>query len=65
MLAAVGVFAICGGAFQWGFFMNHRKAQFFVRLIGTTATRAFYIVLGSALAVAGVLIALGIVPIKG
>jgi hypothetical protein len=56
-----GIFGICGGLFQWEFFMNHRKAKFMIGLIGRTGSRVFYVVLGAGLTVAGVLIALGIV----
>ena len=61
LFAAAGVFAVCGAIFQWAFFMNHRKAQFLIRLIGIQGTRIFYAVLGTALSVLGVLIAFGIV----
>ena len=60
-LAACGVFAICGAGFDWEWFMNHRKAQFFVRLLGRTGTRVFYGLLGTALVVLGVLMALGFI----
>jgi hypothetical protein len=60
LLVAIGVFAVSGAVFQWDFFMNHPKARFFVRLIGLRGTRIFYALLGTALAVMGVLIVLGI-----
>jgi hypothetical protein len=64
ILVACGVFAICGAGFDWEFFMNNRKAQFFVRLFGRTGTRIFYGFLGSAIVVVGVLIVTGIIPVK-
>jgi len=56
-----GIFAICGAVFNWDWFMNHRKARFFVRLVGRTGARIFYGFLGATLAVLGVLIGLGII----
>ncbi|MFH1230443.1 MAG: immunity 17 family protein [Planctomycetota bacterium] len=61
ILTACGVFAICGAAFDWEFFMNHRKARFFIRLFGRTGARIFYGLLGIILVVIGVLIAIGII----
>ncbi|MEO0947389.1 MAG: immunity 17 family protein [Cyanobacteria bacterium J06641_5] len=61
VLAGCGIFAICGAAFNWDWFMNHRKARFLVRLVGRTGARLFYGFLGSTLVVLGVLIGLGIV----
>lgn len=60
-VAAVGVFAICGGVFDWDFFMNHRKARFFIRLLGRTGARIFYGLLGSGLVVTGTLMVMGII----
>ena len=48
-MAGCGVFSICGGVFDWDWFMDHRKAQFFVGLLGRTGTRIFYIPVGAAL----------------
>ncbi len=61
ILIAIGVFALCGAAFDWEFFMNHRKARFFIRILGRPGTRIFYGLLGSALVVVGALIAIGII----
>lgn len=58
---AGGAFAICGAVFDWEWFMNHRKAQFFVRLFGRPATRVFYGLLGTALVVLGLLMVMGII----
>jgi immunity protein 17 of polymorphic toxin system len=61
VIAASGAFAICGAALDLEFFMNHRKAQLFVRMFGRNGARAFYGLMGSGLVVLGVLIALGII----
>lgn len=60
-LAALGAFAICGAAFNWEWYMNHWKVRFFVRLFGRTGARVFYGLLGTALVVVGVLMAMGTV----
>jgi len=60
IIVAAGAFAICGAAFDWDWFINHRKARFFVTLFGRTGTRIFYGILGSALVVLGALLATGI-----
>ena len=57
---ASGIFAILGAFFQWSFFMNHRKAQFFIKLLGVQGTRVFYGVLGVALLIFGVLMAFNV-----
>ncbi|HEX9729996.1 MAG TPA: Imm17 family immunity protein [Gemmatimonadales bacterium] len=60
-LIGIGAFAIAGAVMRWPFFMEHRKAQFFIKIMGQTGTRVFYVVLGlgfllvGGLAVAGVL----------
>lgn len=61
VFAACGAFAICGAAFDWEWFMSHRKARFFVRLFGRTGTRVFYGLLGTGLVVLGVLMAMGVI----
>lgn len=61
LFVAVGIFSICGGVFNWEWFMNNRKAQLWVSLIGRGPTRIFYIILGLVLSTLGVLMGLGIV----
>lgn len=61
VLVAAGLFSVCGGAMNWGFFMRSRKAQGMVRLMGETGARGFYIVLGLVITVLGGLIAAGVV----
>lgn len=60
-IVAAGIFSICGAAFNWDWFMNHRKARFLVRVAGRTGARIFYGTLGATLAVLGTLLALGII----
>jgi hypothetical protein len=59
ILVATGLFALCGAGFAWEWFMNHRKARFFVGLFGRTGARIFYALLGTGLVVLGTLITLG------
>lgn len=61
IIAGCGLFSVCGAAFDWEFFMNHRKARRLVRLVGRTGARIFYGILGGSLAVAGLLMAAGII----
>ena len=60
-IAAAGVFSAVGAALDWDWFMNHRKAQRLVRLMGRGGARAFYGLLGLTLVVVGVLMVLGII----
>lgn len=60
-ISLCGAFAICGAAFDWDWFMNHRKAQMFVSWFGRVGARVFYGLLGTVLVVLGALLALGIV----
>lgn len=43
---AVGIFSLCGAIYDWDFFMNDYKAQFFVKLFGRNGARIFYGALG-------------------
>ena len=61
LIGGCGVFAICGAAFDWEWFMNHRKARLFVRLLGRGGARVLYGVLGTAMVVVGVLMATGVI----
>jgi hypothetical protein len=60
ILVAAGIFSICGAAFDWDFFINSRKARFFVSTFGRTGARVFYGVLGLVIVVLGTLITAGI-----
>jgi hypothetical protein len=59
IMAAIGVFSISGGVFNWDWFMNHRKAWLFVKIFGRTGARIFYGLLGTFLVVVGVVMGLG------
>jgi len=61
VMIAAGSFAICGAAFDWDFFMNSRKAQFWIMLLGRPGTRIFYGLLGAIVVVVGVLAMLGMI----
>ena len=61
ILAAAGVFSVCGAAFDWDWFMESAKGRAFVALFGRSGARIFYTILGAGLVVLGVLLALGIV----
>jgi len=56
-----GVIAVIGAGFDWDWFMNHRKTQFFNRIFGRTGARIVYALLGTSLIVVGVMLALGII----
>jgi len=62
-LIACGSFGFLGGALDWSYFMESRKAQFFVRFLGRGGTRAFYVLLGAALVALGVCGLLGYVDL--
>ncbi len=59
-IAAIGGFCIAAAAFDWNFFMNHRKARVFVELFGRGGARIFYGALGLAIGIVGVLVGMGI-----
>ena len=46
ILIASGVCTIFCAFMDYGWFMNHRKAAFFVAIFGRNGTRVFYIILG-------------------
>jgi uncharacterized membrane protein len=55
LIIGAGLFSIAGGVFAWPFFMNHRKAQFFVRLMGFNGARGLYVVLGAIICFFGIM----------
>ena len=55
---AAGVFSITCAYKEYGWFMNHRKAKFMCKVLGRKGARIFYMVLGSAIALGGVLVLL-------
>lgn len=64
VLVICGVFSICGAVLNWDWFMNNRRARFFVSIFGRNGARMFYGLLGSALVVVGFLLALGVIESK-
>jgi hypothetical protein len=61
LLVLAGLFAMAGGVFDWEWFMNNRKAQALVNLLGRGGARLFYVILGLAIAILGLLITFGVV----
>lgn len=59
LIVGFGLFSIAGGAFAWPFFMNHRKAQLFVRMLGYNGARGLYVVLGAIICFCGVMVLAG------
>lgn len=55
-----GLFASLCAAFDFEWFMNHRKARFFVKILGRTGARIFYIALGAGILVLGSLVLFGV-----
>ena len=55
----IGILALCGGIFNWDWYMNHRKARFMVNLFTRNGARFFYALVGTALIVYGVLLLMG------
>lgn len=51
-----GIFSITCAAFNFDWFMNARKAQFFVKILTRTGARIFYIILGIGLITLGILL---------
>jgi hypothetical protein len=58
-----GGFGITCATFDWDWFMLAPKARFWIRILGRTGTRWFYVLLGSAFVVAGLLVAAGVLTL--
>jgi hypothetical protein len=58
LVAAAGVFSCCGAGFDWDWFMGSSKARLIVMILGRTGGRIFYGLLGAALVIGGIVIAL-------
>lgn len=54
LLILAGAFSFFCSFMNYPFFMNHRKAVTMRRILGDTLTRVFYMILGIALVVAGI-----------
>ena len=61
LLVGGGLFSIAGAIFNWNWFMESRKARWIVRLFGRGGARAFYAVLGTVVAVVGILLLAGVI----
>lgn len=46
LLFGAGAFTIVGAVMDWNWFMNSRRARFFVAIFGRMGARIFYILLG-------------------
>jgi hypothetical protein len=58
---AIGLFTVIAAAMDWGWFMNHPKARLVCGICGRGGARIFYVVLGAAFIVVGVLFATGVI----
>ena len=61
---AAGGFGITCATFDWDWFMLAPKARFWIRILGRTGTRWFYVLLGSAFVVLGLLVAAGVLTLQ-
>jgi hypothetical protein len=59
LVALIGLFSMAGGLFDWNWFMTNRRAWLFVKLLGRTGARVFYVLLGLGLIILGILGAYG------
>ena len=60
LVIAIGIFSICGAAFDWDFFLNNYKARFFVTILGRTGARMFYGIFGLVIVIVGALTTVGV-----
>lgn len=61
LLIIVGLFSLVCAIGNWDWYMNSRKAQFMVKIMGRNGARAFYAILGIGLATFGGLMSAGAV----
>jgi hypothetical protein len=61
MVALAGAFSVLGAWRNWDWFFAYPPAPIFVALLGRKGARVFYILLGIALMVGGVLGGLGVI----
>ncbi len=64
LFVGIGLFAIAGAWFDWDWFMNARKARFWVKILTRNGARIFYACLGIALFVFGIFAILGIIDLS-
>ena len=55
---------MAGAICDWDWYMNSRKARFFVSILSRNGARIFYGLLGLAFVVVGVLAAMGIIDMS-
>lgn len=60
-IIAAGLFTAIAGVGNWDWFMNHPKARFMCSIFGREGARVFYIIIGIAFVVLGVLFAIGMI----
>jgi hypothetical protein len=60
----VGAVSLGGALYDWDWFMEHRKARLFVRLLGRNGARIFCGLLGAALATSGFLALTGVMRLN-
>jgi C4-dicarboxylate transporter len=51
-----GLFSVICALMDFEWFMNHRRARLLVKLLSRNGARAFYVILGLILAVAGFMV---------
>jgi len=56
-----GLFSTAGGILNWEWFMNNRKARFISKILTRKGARIFYVVLGIAMVIFGILLTMGFV----
>jgi len=59
IIAAAGVFTLVCAAMNFDWFMEHRKARFFVKIMGRNGARILYGALGLGLVALGALLFAG------
>jgi Immunity protein 17 len=59
IFVAAGIFSICGAVFDWDWFMNSRKARFFVTVFGRDGARIAYGILGFVIVILRLMLAIG------
>lgn len=62
LFALAGLFSMAGGLFDWEWFMANRRAALFVKILGRTGARIFYILLGLGLIALGILLSYNMLP---
>lgn len=56
----VGLFTLGGAIGNWDWFMNNRRARFFVAILSRTGARIFYGILGALFVLLGLLAMTGV-----